>query len=90
MWYFQRQSCTFVVWDQPWLNTIELTESKCGPIKSINYENEVLPPDDSSETDSDIDKAAAFAVSHLQSLSNGLYSIKLNRVVESTRKVGCY
>ncbi|MCF8884160.1 cystatin domain-containing protein, partial [Erythrobacter sp. SN021] len=40
----------------------------------------------SSEADSDVDEVAAFAVSQLQSLSNGLYSLKLRHIVEATRK----
>jgi cathepsin F len=81
----QRQSCTFVVWEQSWLDHIEVTDTKCGSIKSNDYQNEVLPPDVSSETDSEIDEAAAFAVLHLQSLSNGRYTMKLKHVVDATR-----
>lgn len=73
--FFQKQSCTFVVWDQPWLNGIQLTEIDCGSIETVE------------ERSSGAEDAAVFAASHLQTYGNGMYRMHFRRILKAEQEV---
>nr|CAD7396221.1 unnamed protein product [Timema poppensis] len=80
--------CYVSVWDRPWLNKTELTNSSCSPVQQrTKRELLVGGASPASVSDSGVQRAASTALAHLNSVSNSFYSHTLITLVNATKQV---
>ncbi|CAG2056697.1 unnamed protein product [Timema podura] len=80
--------CNVSVWDRPWLNKTELTNSSCSPVQQrTKRELLVGGASPASVSDSGVQRAASTALAHLNRVSNSLYSHTLITLVNATKQV---
>nr|CAD7425771.1 unnamed protein product [Timema monikensis] len=80
--------CNVSVWDRPWLNKTELTNSSCSPVQQrTKRELLVGGASPASVSDSGVQRAASTALAHLNSVSNSFYSHTLITLVNATKQV---